>query len=348
MSVDAEATASPTADSGVGAAVSAPAPVTMTKALNAALRDSLAADENVLVYGEDVGRLGGVFRVTEGLRKEFGPERVWDSPLAESGIVGTAIGMAMGGMRPVIEMQFDAYAYPAFEQIVSHVAKMRNRTKGRVSLPITIRIPYAGDIGGVEHHSDSSEAYWTSTPGLTVLTPSNPADAYSLLRESIASDDPVIFMEPKSRYWMKETLSLPVTTAPMNRAEVVREGSDVTLLAYGPTVRTAVEAAEAGAEHGLSVEVIDLRTLSPFDDETVSASVRKTSRAAIIHEAAQFGGYGAEVAARVTERNFTHLSAPILRITGFDVPYPSPKLEEYYLPTVERVLDAFETWDWEL
>ncbi|WP_413332462.1 alpha-ketoacid dehydrogenase subunit beta [Brevibacterium sp. GP-SGM9] len=348
MSVDAEATASPTADSGVGTAASAPAPVTMTKALNAALRDSLAADENVLVYGEDVGRLGGVFRVTEGLRKEFGPERVWDSPLAESGIVGTAIGMAMGGMRPVIEMQFDAYAYPAFEQIVSHVAKMRNRTKGRASLPITIRIPYAGDIGGVEHHSDSSEAYWTSTPGLTVLTPSNPADAYSLLRESIASDDPVIFMEPKSRYWMKETLSLPVTTAPMNRAEVVREGSDVTLLAYGPTVRTAVEAAEAGAEHGLSVEVIDLRTLSPFDDETVSASVRKTSRAAIIHEAAQFGGYGAEVAARVTERNFTHLSAPILRITGFDVPYPSPKLEEYYLPTVERVLDAFETWDWEL
>lgn len=348
MSVDAEATASPTADSTNTAAASAPVTMTMTKALNQALRDSLAADENVLVYGEDVGRLGGVFRVTEGLRKEFGPERVWDSPLAESGIVGTAIGMAMGGMRPVIEMQFDAYAYPAFEQIVSHVAKMRNRTKGRVSLPITIRIPYAGDIGGVEHHSDSSEAYWTSTPGLTVLTPSNPADAYSLLRESIASDDPVIFMEPKSRYWMKETLSLPVTTAPMNRAEVVRDGTDVTLLAYGPTVRTAVAAAEAGADHGLSIEVIDLRTLSPFDDETVGASVRKTSRAAIIHEAAQFGGYGAEVAARVTERNFTHLSAPILRITGFDVPYPSPKLEEYYLPTVERVLDAFETWDWEL
>lgn len=328
--------------------VPTPVSVTMTKALNQALRDSLAEDENVLVYGEDVGRLGGVFRVTEGLRKEFGPERVWDSPLAESGIVGTAIGMAMAGMRPVIEMQFDAYAYPAFEQIVSHVAKMRNRTKGHVSLPLTIRIPYAGDIGGVEHHSDSSEAYWCSTPGLTVVTPSNPADAYSLLRESIASEDPVIFMEPKSRYWMKDELSLPVQTAPMNQAQVVREGSDVTLLAYGPTVRTALSAAEEGAEHGLSIEVIDLRTLSPFDDATVSTSVRKTSRAAIIHEAAQFGGYGAEVAARVTEANFTHLSAPILRITGFDVPYPSPKLEEYFLPTAERVLDALESWDWEL
>lgn len=328
--------------------VPAPVSVTMTKALNQALRDSLREDENVLVFGEDVGRLGGVFRVTEGLRKEFGPDRVWDSPLAESGIVGTAIGMAMAGMRPVVEMQFDAYAYPAFEQIVSHVAKMRNRTKGQVSLPLTIRIPYAGDIGGVEHHSDSSEAYWCSTPGLTVLTPSNPADAYSLLRESIASDDPVIFMEPKSRYWMKDELSLPVQTAPMDRAQVVRVGSDVTLLAYGPTVRTALAAADDGAEHGLSIEVIDLRSLSPFDDETVSASVRKTSRAAIIHEAAQFGGYGAEVAARVTEANFTHLSAPILRITGFDVPYPSPKLEEYFLPTAERILDALESWDWEL
>lgn len=326
----------------------APAPVTMAKALNQALHDALAEDENVVVYGEDVGRLGGVFRVTDGLQAEFGAERVWDSPLAESGIVGTAVGMAMAGIRPVVEMQFDAYAYPAFEQIVSQVAKMRNRTKGRVSLPMTIRIPCAGDIGGVEHHSDSSEAYWCATPGLSVVTPSNPADAYSMLRESIACDDPVVVMEPKSRYWMKETLSLPVTTEPMDRAVVVREGADVTLLAYGPTVRTALEAAEAGAEHGLSVEVVDLRSLSPFDDATVSASVRKTSRAAVIHEAAQFGGFGAEVAARVTERNFVHLAAPILRITGFDTPYPSPKLEEHYLPTPDRVLDALETWDWEL
>ncbi|WP_309130655.1 alpha-ketoacid dehydrogenase subunit beta [Brevibacterium sp.] len=326
----------------------APTSVTMAKALNRALHDSLAEDENVVVYGEDVGRLGGVFRVTDGLQAEFGTERVWDSPLAESGIVGTAVGMAMAGMRPVVEMQFDAYAYPAFEQIVSQVAKMRNRTKGRVSLPITIRIPCAGDIGGVEHHSDSSEAYWCATPGLTVVTPSNPADAYSMLRESIASDDPVIFMEPKSRYWMKDQLSLPVTTAPMGRAQVVRAGNDVSLLAYGSTVRTALAAAEVGAEHGLSVEVVDLRSLSPFDDATVSASVRKTSRAAVIHEAAQFGGFGAEVAARVTERNFVHLAAPILRITGFDTPYPPPKLEEHYLPTPERVLDAIETWDWEL
>lgn len=326
----------------------APQSVTMTKALNQALRDSLAEDDNVIIYGEDVGRLGGVFRVTDGLRAEFGPERVWDSPLAEAGIVGTAVGMAMAGMRPVIEMQFDAYAYPAFEQIVSHVAKMRNRTKGKVPLPITIRIPCSGDIGGVEHHSDSSEAYWCATPGLTVVTPSNPADAYSLLRESIASDDPVIFMEPKSRYWMKDQLNLPVQTAPMDQAAVVRAGSDVTLLAYGPTVRTALAAAETAAEDGLSIEVVDLRSLSPFDDETVSASVRKTSRAAVIHEAAQFGGYGAEVAARVTERNFTYLSAPVLRITGFDVPYPSPKMEEFYLPTADRVLDALESWDWDL
>jgi pyruvate dehydrogenase E1 component beta subunit len=323
------------------------ASVTMTAALNNALRDAMAEDENVVVFGEDVGPLGGVFRITDGLHAEFGEERIWDSPLAESGIVGTAIGMAIYGLRPVIEMQFDAFSYPAFEQIVSHVAKMRNRTKGRVSLPIVIRIPCAGDIGGVEHHSDSSEAYWTHTPGLTVVTPSNPADAYSMLREAIASDDPVIFMEPKSRYWSKQQLELPVTTEPMNTAVVRREGRDVTLIAYGPTVKTAMETAELAEEEGLSVEVVDLRSLSPFDDATVGASVRKTSRAAVLHEAAQFGGYGAEVAARVTEREFYHLAAPILRITGFDIPYPSPKLEKYYLPTPERILNALNTWVWE-
>jgi pyruvate dehydrogenase E1 component beta subunit len=323
------------------------ASVTMTAALNNALRDAMAEDENVVVFGEDVGPLGGVFRITDGLHAEFGEERIWDSPLAESGIVGTAIGMAIYGLRPVIEMQFDAFSYPAFEQIVSHVAKMRNRTKGRVSLPIVIRIPCAGDIGGVEHHSDSSEAYWTHTPGLTVVTPSNPADAYSMLREAIASDDPVIFMEPKSRYWSKQQLELPVTTEPMNTAVVRREGTDVTLIAYGPTVKTAMETAELAEEEGLSVEVVDLRSLSPFDDATVGASVRKTSRAAVLHEAAQFGGYGAEVAARVTEREFYHLAAPILRITGFDIPYPSPKLEKYYLPTPERILNALNTWVWE-
>ncbi|HEY4268440.1 MAG TPA: alpha-ketoacid dehydrogenase subunit beta [Galbitalea sp.] len=322
------------------------APISIAGALNAALRDAIEADPSVVVFGEDVGPLGGVFRVTDGLAARFGENRVWDSPLAEAGIVGTAIGMAMYGMRPIVEMQFDAFSYPAFEQITSHLAKMHNRTRGAVRLPIVIRIPYAGGIGGVEHHSDSSEAYWTHTPGLTVVTPSNPADAYSMLREAIASDDPIIFLEPKSRYWSREDVALPVTTAPMTSAVVLREGTDVTLLAYGPTVRTALEAADQGALEGLSVEVIDLRSLSPFDDETVGASVRKTSRAAVIHEAAQFGGYGAEVAARVTERQFFYLAAPVLRITGFDIPYPSPKLEEHFLPTADRVLAALDTWEW--
>jgi pyruvate dehydrogenase E1 component beta subunit len=320
--------------------------MTMAAALNAAIRDAMADDPTVVLFGEDVGPLGGVFRVTDGLYAEFGETRVSDSPLAESGIVGTAIGMAMYGLRPVVEMQFDAFSYPAFQQIVSHVAKMRNRTRGKIQLPIVIRIPYAGDIGGVEHHSDSSEAYWAATPGLTVVTPSNPADAYSMLREAIASDDPIIFMEPKSRYWTKAELSLPVRTEPMNTAVVLREGTDVTLIAYGPTVKTALATAELAADEGLSVEVIDLRSLSPFDDETVGASLRKTSRAAVIHEAAQFGGYGAEVAARLTERNFFHLAAPILRITGFDIPYPSPKLEEHFLPTPDRILAALGTWEW--
>ena len=329
-----------------GTAVRAPDNLTMAAALNAAIRDAMVDDPTVVLFGEDVGPLGGVFRVTDGLYAEFGETRVSDSPLAEAGIVGTAIGMAMYGLRPVVEMQFDAFSYPAFQQIVSHVAKMRNRTRGKISLPIVIRIPYAGDIGGVEHHSDSSETYWTATPGLTVVSPSNPADAYSMLRGAIASDDPVIFMEPKSRYWNKAELSLPVQTEPLNRAVVLREGSDVTLIAYGPTVKTALATAEQGAAEGLSIEVIDLRTLSPFDDETVGASVRKTGRAAIVHEAAQFGGYGAEVAARLTERNFFYLAAPILRITGFDIPYPSPKLEEYFLPTPDRILAALSTWEW--
>ena len=330
-----------------GSAAAPPATeVTMAGALTAALRDALADDPSVVIFGEDVGPLGGVFRVTDGLSREFGETRIWDSPLAEAGIVGTAIGMAMYGIRPVVELQFDAFSYPAFEQITSHLAKMRNRTKGRVQLPVVIRIPYAGGIGGVEHHSDSSEAYWTHTPGLTVVTPSNPADAYSMLREAIASDDPVIFLEPKSRYWVKDAVALPARTAPMTRAQVIREGSDVTLLAYGPTVKTAMQAAELASLEGLDIEVIDLRSLSPFDDETVGASVRKTSRAAIIHEASQFGGYGAEVAARVTEREFFHLAAPILRITGFDIPFPAPKLEEHHLPSAERVLAALDSWEW--
>jgi pyruvate dehydrogenase E1 component beta subunit len=322
------------------------ATVTMAAALNAALRDAMAEDPDVVVYGEDIGALGGVFRVTDGLAAEFGQARVWDSPAAESGIVGTAIGMAEYGLRPVVEMQFDAFAYPAFQQIASHLAKLGSRTKGRMRLPVVVRIPCAGGIGGIEHHSDSSEAYWAATPGLTVVTPSNPADAYSMLREAIACDDPVIFMEPKSRYWTSEELALPVHTMPMTRARVVRGGTDVTLIAYGSGVKVALEAADAGAEEELSIEVVDLRSLSPFDDETVCASVRKTGRAAVIHEAAGFGGFGAEVAARLTEREFFSLEAPILRITGFDIPFPAPKLERYNLPNAERVLAALDTWEW--
>ena len=322
------------------------ATVTMAAALNAALRDAMAEDPRVVVYGEDIGALGGVFRVTDGLQAEFGEGRVWDSPAAESGIVGTAIGMAEYGLRPVVEMQFDAFSYPAFQQIASHLAKLGSRTKGRLRLPVVVRIPCAGGIGGIEHHSDSSEAYWSATPGLTVVTPSNPADAYSMLREAIASDDPVIFMEPKSRYWMSEELALPVQTLPMTKARVVRSGSDVTLIAYGSGVKVALDAADAGAEEDLSVEVVDLRSLSPFDDETVCASVRKTGRAAVIHEAPGFGGFGAEVAARLTEREFFSLEAPILRVTGFDIPFPAPKLEQYYLPNAERVLAALDTWEW--
>ena len=341
-------TATPSSETETEAPQKAAKPLTMAAALNSAMRDALAEDPNVVIFGEDVGQLGGVFRVTSGLMKDFGEDRVWDSPLAESGIVGTAIGMAMYGLRPVVEMQFDAFSYPAFEQIVSHLAKMRNRTRGRVSLPIVIRIPTSGGIGGVEHHSDSSEAYWTHTPGLTVVTPSNPGDAYSMLREAIASDDPVIFLEPKSHYWMKQGTESTGTLLPMNKAAVVREGTDVTLISYGPTVAVALKTAELAAEEDLSIEVIDLRSLSPFDDETVSASVRKTSRAAVIHEAAQFGGYGAEVAARVTEREFYHLAAPILRITGADIPFPPPLLEKYYLPHPERILNALSTWEWDV
>ncbi|KWW99169.1 alpha-ketoacid dehydrogenase subunit beta [Carbonactinospora thermoautotrophica] len=321
--------------------------ITMAQALNTALRDALRADERVLVFGEDVGTLGGVFRITDGLTREFGEQRCFDTPLAESGILGTAIGMAMYGYRPVVEMQFDAFAYPAFEQLASHVAKLRNRTRGRVALPITIRIPYAGGIGGVEHHSDSSEAYYVATPGLHVVTPATVADAYSLLRRAIASPDPVVFLEPKRLYWSKAEVALPVQTEPFGRAVVRRPGTDATLIAYGPTVPTALEAAEAAGEEGWDLEVVDLRTLVPFDEETVCASVRRTGRAVVVHEAHGFAGPGAEIAARVTERCFHHLEAPVLRVTGFDVPYPPPMLEKHYLPGVDRVLDAVARLQWE-
>ncbi|MEJ2858290.1 MULTISPECIES: alpha-ketoacid dehydrogenase subunit beta [unclassified Saccharothrix] len=323
-----------------------PTALSMAAALNRAMADALAEDPTVLVFGEDVGALGGVFRVTDGLEARFGSSRVFDTPLAESGIVGTAIGMAMNGLRPVVEMQFDAFAYPAFEQITSHLAKLRNRTRGRVGLPVVIRVPYGGGIGGVEHHCDSSEAYYTHTPGLTVVTPGTPDDAYRLLRDAIASPDPVIFLEPKRRYWSKGEVTFE-GALPMDRALIRRPGRDVTLIAYGPMVATALETAEAATEEGWDVEVVDLRSLAPFDDETVCASVRRTGRAVVVHEASGFGGYGAEVAARVTERCFHHLHAPVLRVTGWDIPYPPPKLEEHHLPNVDRILDTIARLQWD-
>ena len=322
------------------------AQLTMAAAINAALRDALAADQDVLVFGEDVGTLGGVFRVTDGLTRDFGEDRCFDTPLAESGIVGFAVGMAMAGFRPVVEMQFDAFAYPAFEQIASHVAKMRNRTKGALNLPIVIRVPYAGGIGGVEHHCDSSEAYYAHTPGLKVVTPATVEDAYSLLREAIDDPDPVVFMEPKRLYWAKADLDLPVAAAPFGRAAVRRAGQDVTLVAYGPSVPVAMEAAEAARDEGWDVEVVDLRTIVPFDDETVLASVRRTGRCVVVQEAQGFGGVGVEIASRVQERAFHSLHAPVLRVSGLDIPYPAPKLEHIHLPGVDRVLDAIARLQW--
>ncbi|RKS09957.1 pyruvate dehydrogenase E1 component beta subunit [Nocardiopsis sp. Huas11] len=321
--------------------------VSMGEALNRALRDALAHDSDVLVYGEDVGPLGGVFRVTDGLTAEFGQERVFDSPLAEAGIVGTAIGMAMYGLRPVVELQFDAFAYPAFEQVVSHLAKMRNRTRGAVSLPVVLRVPYGGGIGGVEHHSDSSEAYYTHTPGLRVVTPGTPADAYSMLREAVECDDPVVFLEPKRRYWSRQEVELPVRTEPMAMPVVRRPGTDATLVTYGPMVETALEAAETAAAEGRSLEVVDVRQLAPLDDGVVTASVRRTGRAVVLHEASVFGGYGAELAARIGERCFHYLEAPVLRVGGLDVPYPPPKLEHHHLPDADRVLAAVDRLQWE-
>ena len=316
--------------------------VTLAQALNQALHDQMEADDRVVVFGEDVGRLGGVFRITDKLQERFGEQRCFDTPLAESGIVGTAIGMALYGWKPVVEMQFDGFTYPAFEQIVSHLAKMRNRSRGTVALPVVIRIPFGGGIGAVEHHSESPEAYFAHTAGLKVVSPGTPSDAYSLLRECIASPDPVVFLEPKRRYWLKEDVELPVRTEPVGRAVVRRAGTTATLLAYGPMVRTCMEAAEAATEEGWDLEVVDLRSLVPFDEETVLESVRRTGRAVVVHEAQVFGGFGAEVAARVTEKAFYALEAPVLRVGGFDIPYPAAKLEEYHLPDVDRILDAVE------
>ncbi|MBC7462802.1 MAG: alpha-ketoacid dehydrogenase subunit beta [Actinobacteria bacterium] len=319
--------------------------LSIVQALNRGLRCAMESDPKVLLMGEDIGKLGGVFRVTEGLQKDFGEDRVIDAPLAESGIVGTAIGLALYGYRPVIEIQFDGFVYPAFDQIIVQLARMRYRSAGVLQLPITIRMPFGGGIGSVEHHGESPEAYFASTPGLRVVTCANPVDAYWMIQQAIASDDPVIFLEPKRRYWQKGEVDLSetLTSVPsMYQAKVLVEGSDCTIICYGPTVATSLHAAALAAQDGVSLEVIDLRTLSPLDLVTMEKSVKKTGRAVVVHEASSSGGIGGEVGQCLTESCFYYLQAPVLRVTGYDTPYPPSRIEDVYLPDVDRILDAVE------
>jgi len=319
--------------------------LTMAKALNEGLRRAMADDDKVLVMGEDIGRLGGVFRITDGLQAEFGAQRIVDTPLAESGIMGTAVGLAYRGYRPVVEIQFDGFVYPAFDQIVSNVAKLHYRSQGAVKMPITIRIPWAGGVGAAEHHSESPEAYFVHTSGLRVVAVSNPQDAYTVLRQAIACDDPVVFFEPKRLYHTKGEVDLDTDladAAPMGLARVAREGKDVTLVTYGAQVATAMDAATAAEDEGIDVEVIDLRSLSPIDYKTVTASVRKTGRVVVTHEAAREAGLGAEIIASITERCFYHLETPPVRVTGWDIPYPPAKLEKNHVPDLDRILDAVD------
>lgn len=319
--------------------------MTMGKALNAGLRQAMIDDPKVVLMGEDIGTLGGVFRITDGLLTEFGAPRVIDTPLAESGIMGTAVGLAFRGYRPVVEIQFDGFIYPAFNQIVCQVAKLHYRTRGNVRMPITIRVPWAGGVGAAEHHSESPEAYFVHTSGLRVVAVSNPEDAYVMLRQAIASDDPVVFFEPKRLYHHKGEVDLNQSLAdarPMGLAQVVREGSDVSLVTYGAQVKTAMDAAAAAEDDGVSVEVIDLRSLSPVDYATIDASVRKTGRLVVSHEAAREGGVAAEIIASVTERCFDWLESAPVRVTGHDLPYPPAKIEQHFLPDLDRLLDGVD------
>ena len=314
----------------------------IAKAINAGIQKAMSRNDKVLVFGEDVAELGGVFRVTEGLLGEFGSKRVFNSPIAESGIVGTAIGLAMRGYRSVAEIQFDGFVYPAFNQIVSQLAKITNRSEGHLSMPVVIRIPYGGGIGAVEHHSESPEAYFAHTPGLRVISPSNSNDAYWMIQQAIESNDPVIFFEPKRRYWQKGMVNLDSPPSTMHDASVLREGSQLTLVSYGPMIPTALQAAEVAASEGISIEVIDLRSMSPIDFPTIINSVKKTGRLVIASEASTSFSVAAEVAAKVAELAFYHLEAPVLRVGSFDVPYPPAKLEELFLPDADRILEAVD------
>jgi 2-oxoisovalerate dehydrogenase E1 component beta subunit len=319
--------------------------LTLSKALNEGLRKALEDDPKVLIMGEDVGKLGGVFRVTDGLQKDFGEARVMDTPLAESGIVGTAIGLALRGYRPVCEIQFDGFVFPAFNQITTQLAKMRLRSLGSLMLPVVIRIPCGGGIGAVEHHSESPEALFTHTGGLRVVACADPADAYAMIQLAIRCDDPVIFFEPKRRYWERaevDTAGGLASALPLDSARTVISGTDATLLCYGPMLKTCVAAAASAGEEGRSLEVIDLRSLSPLDTETIFESVRRTGRCVVAHEAPVTGGLGAEIAARVTEACFYRLEAPVLRVGGFSTPYPPSRLEDHYIPDLDRVLDAVD------
>ncbi|ANP28389.1 hypothetical protein DAD186_18390 [Dermabacter vaginalis] len=315
----------------------------IARAINLGIREAMRADEKVMLMGEDIARLGGVFRVTQGLLDEFGDLRVVDTPLGEAGIVGSAVGLAYRGYRPICEIQFDGFVFPAYNQITTQLAKTHYRTEGRVRMPVVIRIPYGGGIGAVEHHSESPEALFAHTAGLRILTPSNANDAYWLTRQAIESDDPVIMLEPKRRYWVKGEVDTENRPALKHyQANVVREGADLTLVSWGPTVPVALEAAQAAEDDGLSLEVIDLRSLNPIDFDCLQASVTKTGRLVIVHEAPVFGGLGGEIAARLTERCFYSLEAPVMRVGGYHTPYPPARMEHAYLPDLERVLDAVD------
>lgn len=316
--------------------------LTLAKAITRALHDEMTANRKVLALGEDIGKLGGVYRVTDGLQKTFGPTRVMDTPLGESGIIGTSIGMALRGYRPVPEIQFDGFVFPGFNQITSQLSKMHGRTHGQYEVPVTVRIPYGGMIGSVEHHSESPEALFTHTPGLRVVTPSSPHDAYWMLRKAIAHPDPVIYFEPKRRYWMKGEVNFADTDFDPFTAQVVREGDDLTIATYGPLVPVALAAAQAAVEDGRSIEVIDLRSLSPLDIPTIEASVQKTGRLVVAHEAPTFGGIGSDIAAAITERCFYHLEAPVIRVGGYHMPYPVSRVEEEYVPGIDRLLEAID------